>query len=96
MDSILQKEKKCFITGETEGLHKHHIFFGNANRRLSEEYGLWVWLKWDYHIADSPHHTPHNDKFTDMFYRRMAQRKFEETHSREEFMQIFGVNYLDW
>lgn len=22
--SILQNEKKCFITGATEGLHRHH------------------------------------------------------------------------
>lgn len=26
---------------------------------------------------------------------RMAQSKFEETHTREEFMAIFGKNWLD-
>ena len=93
MKSILQDEKKCFMCGATYALHKHHIFFG-ANRKNSEKYGLWVWLRWDYHIADSPHATPHNDKPTDDWLKRMAQRRFEETHSRAEFMRIFGRSWL--
>jgi hypothetical protein len=36
-------EKKCYITGATEGLHKHHIF-GASNRKHSETYGLYVYL----------------------------------------------------
>lgn len=93
MKSILQDEKKCFLTGCTKGLHRHHIFNG-FNRDNSEKYGLWVWLKWDRHIADSPHSTPHNDPTIDEMLKRMAQRKFEETHSRDEFMQIFGRSWL--
>lgn len=95
MKSILQNEKRCFITGyKGAGLHKHHVF-GAYNRRLSEMYGLWVWLRWDYHIADSPHRTPHNDSEVDLMLKRTAQRKFEETHTRQEFMLIFGRNYLE-
>lgn len=94
MKSIIQDEKKCFVTGSTDGLHKHHIF-GAFNRDNSEKFGLWVWLRWDYHIADSPNATPHNDKDTDLFFKRMAQRKFEETSTRERFIEIFGRNYLD-
>lgn len=93
MKSIMQDEKKCFVTGSETGLHKHHIFNG-YNRNNSEMYGLWVWLKWDYHIADSPHRTPHNDAEIDLWLKKLGQKKFEETHSREEFMQIFGKNYL--
>lgn len=94
-DSILQKEKKCWLTGYTgPGLHKHHIMNG-ANRRLAEEDGLWIWLKWDRHIADSPHNTPHNDAKTDLFYKRLAQRKYEETHTREDWMKRYGRNFLD-
>lgn len=94
MKSILQDEKKCYITGSTIGLHEHHIF-GGPNRSLSEKYGLKVWLSWDYHIADSPNRTPHNDPEIDLWLKRIAQRKFEETHSRQEFMLRFGRNYLD-
>ncbi len=95
MKSILQENKECFFTGATEGLHKHHIM--NAyNRNKSEEYGLWVWLRWDRHIADSPYPTPHNDADVDLYLKRLAQREFEKVHgSREDFLSIFGKNYLD-
>ncbi len=93
MKSILQNEKKCYVTGSTKGLHKHHIF-GAFNRDNSEKYGLWVWLQWDRHIENSPHRTPHNDKSVDLMLKKTAQRKFEETHSRDEFMQIFGRSWL--
>lgn len=93
MKSIMQDEKRCYLTGSTTGLQKHHIF-GAFNRDNSERYGLWVWLRWDRHLADSPHATPHNSKDVDLMLKKTAQRKFEETHSREEFMQIFGRNWL--
>ena len=94
MKSILQSEKKCLITGYAgAGLQKHHIF-GAANRDNSEKYGLWVWLRYDRHIADSPHATPHNDRSTDLWLKRMGQRAFEKEHGREEFIRIFGRNYL--
>ena len=93
MKSILQDRKECFLTGATTGLHKHHIF--NAyNRGNSETYGLWIWLRWDRHIADSPYRTPHNDAEVDDMLKRLGQKAFEESHSREEFMEIFGRNYL--
>lgn len=93
MKSILQDEKVCFLTGSTVGLQRHHIF-GAFNRDNSEKYGLWVWLRWDRHINASPHRTPHNDATIDLMLKRAAQQKFEETHSREEFMDIFGRNWL--
>jgi len=91
--SILQDEKRCYVTGSTTGLHKHHIF-GSFNRNNSEKYGLWVWLRWDRHIENSPHSTPHNDATVDLMLKKTAQRKFEETHTRDEFMQIFGRSWL--
>lgn len=93
MRSIIQKEKRCFVTGSLTGLHKHHIF-GGYNRDNSEKYGLWVWLRWDFHIADSPHLTPHNSKEADLYLKRLAQEKFEESYTREDFIRIFGKNYL--
>lgn len=94
--SILQTEKKCFLTGyEGEGLDCHHIFFGIANRKISDENGFWVWLRHDFHIADSPNKTPHNDPETDLYLKKRCQEKYEETHSREEFIALIGRNYLD-
>ena len=31
MKSIIQPEKKCFLTGRTDNLQEHHIFFGAKN-----------------------------------------------------------------
>ena len=93
MNSILQDKKECYITGATEGLHKHHIFFG-ADRKVSDDNGFWVWLRWDYHIQDSPHKTPHNDRETDLLLKKACQKKYEETHGRDDFMALIGRNYL--
>lgn len=77
----------------TDGLHKHHIYFG-ANRKISEENGFYIYLRWDYHIADSNNKTPHNDRHTDLFYKRLCQREYEKTHSRAEFIALIGRSYL--
>ncbi len=92
--SILQNEKRCFISGSTTGLQRHHIY-GASNRNISEKNGFWVWLRHDYHIADSPNKTPHNCRVTDLCLKEMCQRKYEETHSREEFIALIGRNYLE-
>ena len=91
--SIVQDEKKCFMTGDTCNLDVHHCFFG-ANRKVSDENGFWVWLRHDYHIADSQHKTPHNDRETDLFFKKLCQKKYEQTHSREEFIKLIGRSYL--
>ena len=40
MKSILQDEKKCYVTGRTDGLELHHIYFGNPNRKISDKNGF--------------------------------------------------------
>ena len=44
----MQTEKRCYISGRTDCLERHHVF-GGPNRKLSEKYGLWVWLNHEYH-----------------------------------------------
>ena len=93
--SILQTEKECFITGSTYNLHKHHIFYGNPWRRISEENGFWVYLIGRLHNqSDNGVHGKNGHKL-DIKLKQICQRKFEETHSREEFMKLIGRNYLD-
>ena len=91
--SILQNEKRCFISGSTTGLQRHHIY-GASNRNISEENGFWVWLRHDCHIEDSPNKTPHNCRMTDLCLKEMCQREYEKTHSREEFIKLIGRSYL--
>ncbi len=98
--SILQNTKECYVTrkrenrSRTDNLHKHHIFEGNPNRKLSEKYGLWVYLTGLYHNQSNEGvHCGNHD--LDMQLKQDAQRAFEQTHSRDDFIRIFGRNYLD-
>lgn len=90
-ESILQKEKKCFITGRTDNLHCHHIYFG-SNRRVSDLCGFWVWLTGEWHNQSS--HGVHFNHGLDIYLKQECQRVFEEKHSRKEFMHLIGRNYL--
>jgi hypothetical protein len=89
----LPVEKKCYITGAMEGLHKHHIF-GGPNRKLSEQYGLYVYLIPKYHnMSDEG---VHFNKEFDFKLKREGQAKFESLYgTREDFTRIFGKNYLE-
>ena len=89
--SILQTEKECYITGSTDGLHKHHIYFGQ-NRQNSEKYGCWVWLRADWHnMAD---YGVHFNKELDVRLKMECQRAFEKLYGHEKFMTVFGKNWL--
>lgn len=72
-------------------LHEHHIF-GGANRPLSEEEGLKVYLCVPHHV-DGPE-AVHNNADTMRMLRQIGQREYEKTHTREEFVEKFGKNYL--
>lgn len=91
MRSVIQKEKRCYKTGGIYDLHKHHIF-GGACRNLSEKYGLFVYLRSDWHNMSN--YGVHFNREFDLQLKREAQRIFEKTHSRVDFMRIFGRNYL--
>ena len=88
--SILQKEKRCYLTGTTEKLERHHVFFG-PNRRNSAKYGLWVYLRHDLH--NEPPYGVHFNRDLNLALQEKAQRKFEETYPDLDFMKIFGRNY---
>lgn len=49
MKSILQTERECYLSGRTDWLEEHHIFYGQGRRKLSEQYGLKVWLNHYWH-----------------------------------------------
>ena len=108
MKSIIQDEKKCFITGQTYWLECHHVFFGRAYRKLSEKYGLKVWLTRELHRGTKG---VHSNRELDLKLKRIAQKKFEEAYTfddlpykvtaglkegdiRGAFINMFGENYL--
>ena len=89
--SILQTEKKCYITGYTGALHKHHIY-GGPNRRISDKHGFWVWLRPEMHNMSNE--GVHFNKALDEELKMKCQAEYEKTHTREEFMKLIGRNYL--
>ena len=93
MKSILQNKKESYISGNTYNLEEHHIFFGTANRKISEKNGLKVWLTAEEHRVTYGVHGKHG-KNLDIKLKQEAQRKYEETHTREEFIKLIGKNYL--
>lgn len=82
----------CIICGTCQNIHKHEAFFGTANRSLSIKYGLVVPLCSSHHNMGND--GVHNCRETDLYIKRIAQKAFEEKYSHEEFMRIFGKNYL--
>lgn len=91
-DSILQKEKNCYICGTNMALEKHHILRG-INRQNADKEGLWVWLCHWHHTGSKD--AVHNNKDLDKALRMFAQMVWEKEHSHDEWMRIFGRNYLE-
>jgi len=81
---------RCWVCGTDKGLQCHHIF-GKYNRRHSTEDGLMVWLCMEHHTGRMGVHQ--NRELMDEL-RRYGQTIYEREHTREEFMQRYGKNYL--
>lgn len=91
MKTILQDKKECYFC-QNQNVEDHHIFFGTSNRKNSEKHGLKVWLC---HVCHRDQIVGvHFSKARNLQLRRIAQGKFEETGTREDFIKIFGRNYL--
>ena len=69
----------------------HHIYFGPL-REISDKNGFWVYLRADKHNGSND--SAHFNREIDLRLKRECQAKFEETHTREEFMVLIGRNYL--
>ena len=82
----------CYICGR-RGVEIHHIFFGSANRKVSDKCDFIVPLCPEHHRGTKGVHG--KDGLTlNMFLKRTAQKCFEETDTREEFIQLFGKSWL--
>ena len=93
MKSIIQDDMECLVCGTIYKLHRHHIFYGTANRKQSEKYGCWCYLCARHHnMSDVGVHFNHE---LDLKIKRMCQKKWEEIYGdREEFIKTFGKSYL--
>lgn len=73
-------------------VEEHHVIFGRGRRRISEHYGLKVYLCPEHHRLgrESPHR---NEEIRDMLS-EAAQITFEKRYSRRLWMKEFGENYI--
>lgn len=100
--SIMQDKSggECYLCNMLLGIdtpaptrEEHHVMYGTANRKLSEHYGLKVYLC-PYHHRNGPQ-AAHKCRQTDILLKQAAQRVFERKYSPEKWMEVFGKNYLD-
>ncbi len=95
---ITQEPGQCFLCVAIDcdyrykPTEEHHIF-GGPNRKLSEALGLKVRLC-PFHHRIGPAAVHNNREMMDRLH-RIGQMKFEESGSREDFIRLFGKNYLD-
>ena len=74
---------KCYICKKAKKEDLHEVF-GGRNRQTSMKYGLVIPVC----------RKCHQDKTILKWLKKFVQLKFEETHTREEFIKIFGKSYL--
>lgn len=91
--SIIQTEKECYFCGTTYDLHKHHIFYGTANRRLSEKDGCWCWLcAYHHNMSDE---SVHHDHMMDITLKMITQTRWEERFgTRKDFIKRYGKSWI--
>ena len=109
MDSIMPTERDtcdicgCYLTKRNR--NEHHIFFGTANRRISEAEGMKVFLCVECHTIGK--HSVHKYRQADLNLKRDAQQVWEDNYmksypyenhadmaAREAFIALFGRSYL--
>ena len=90
--SIIQTgEKQCYLCGRRTCLEKHHIMAGVANRKISELFGIWIYL------CDSCHRGADGAQYNkeiNIKLKQDAQQAFEDIHGHEMWMSLFRKNYL--
>jgi hypothetical protein len=95
MDSIIQSDRdKCYICGKCGHMDEHHVFNG-CNRKLSEKYGVKVYLC---HIGchmygpNAVHSNPAIARELKKRCQLIAMKHYGWDEDR--FRKIFGKSYL--
>lgn len=92
MKSILQDEKVCYITGRGDNIEEHHVF-GGQNRKLSEKYGLKIYLTREMHRGKDGIHQ--NRELADNIKAEVQEKAMEHYGwSEDDFRFLFGKSYL--
>ena len=93
-ESIIQANKVCYYCQTPYNLHKHHIFYGIANRKKSEQDGCWCWLCARHHnMSDEG---VHFDKEFDLWLKQVCESRWLQYYEAtiEDFIKRYGKNYI--
>lgn len=92
-ESILQRNKACYICGTTFNLHLHHVFYGTANRKLSDADGCVIYLCQAHHTGA---HGVHFNKKIDLTIKARTQITWQKHYNKttEDFIARYGRSYL--
>lgn len=102
MKSIIQADREhCFLCGRNShadyyGLEEHHVFEGRGRKKLSEQYGLKVYICGDRchrNGKDSVHKNAKVARILKRIVQKRAMQRYGWT--TEEFIEIFGKNYIE-
>lgn len=91
--SLLQRNKACYICGTTLNLHLHHIFYGTANRKLSDADGCVVYLCQRHHTGAAG---VHSNRKIDLTLKARCQIEWQKQNNKtiEDFIARYGKNYI--
>lgn len=82
-----------YLSGRTDWIEVHHVF-GGTNRKLSEKYGLCVYLTHDEH-NEPPNGVHFNREIRERLQAQIQQAAMDRYGwTVEDFIKIFGRNYL--
>lgn len=97
MKSIIQEDREhCFICGRNAhadywGLDEHHVY-GGANRKMSEKYGLKVYICHDSCHLNGVHKDANLNRQVQAIVQKRAMQYYGWT--LQEFIRIFRKNYM--
>lgn len=91
--SLLQRNKACYVCGTIYNLQLHHVFYGTANRRLSDADGCVIYLCLNHHTGAQG---VHNNRKLDLTIKARCQMAWEKQNNKtaEDFIKRYGRNYL--
>ena len=84
-------KKECWFCGSTRNLHLHHIYFA-ANRKISDKNGFTAYLCMEHHTGSNGVHM--NIENNLKLKRACEQWYLNNGHTKAEFMQLIGHNYI--
>ena len=85
-------DAKCFFCGSEQGLERHHVFYGNPNRKKSEKYGA-VAMLCSHHHRDHREGVHHNRQM-DIQLKCWYQGELEQVLGHHGFIKEFGRSWL--